>query len=182
MSGRVDNATGKVQLSPSIWIRCRSKRCKDEFRRAVDDLSYLREFRGHFRLDAPRFACQLTRCPSSVVRRADEAQTAPKSNAGAIAGGVVGGVVLVVLLAMAYFVYWRRKMQIQRPSQEGRLGDTKPRPGVVHERCATPAGGKIKYRYVLNSTLRRHFIRNHKIEKRDARPGGMPGRAEITKS
>ena len=44
MSGRVETASDRVLLKPSIWIHCGSKRCRDEIRKTVTDLSYLRAF------------------------------------------------------------------------------------------------------------------------------------------
>ena len=111
MSSRVETASDRALLRPSIWIRCGSKRCRDEIRRAVTDLSYLRAFHIHFRLDAPRFACYSTRCPAGVIRRATETPRpsgGPHWSAEAIVGLAVS--IGVVTLVIMYFVilFWRK--------------------------------------------------------------------------
>jgi hypothetical protein len=118
MSGRADTSN-RAQLSPSIWIRCGSKRCRDEIRKAVADLSYLRVFQVHVRLDAPRFACRSMRCPSIVARQVTENPQANSSgdfNSAAIAGVVLAGlfstILLIVVVLFACRGYpWRRKMK-----------------------------------------------------------------------
>jgi hypothetical protein len=115
MSGRVDAALDTVQLSPSIWIRCGSKRCRDDIRKAVADLSYLRPFQVHLRLGAPRFVCHMTRCPASVIRRTTELPTS--SGHSGLSPGAITGIIIGICAAFLaiftgiLFLYWKRRRQ-----------------------------------------------------------------------
>ncbi|KAF2685155.1 hypothetical protein K458DRAFT_486797 [Lentithecium fluviatile CBS 122367] len=112
MSGRADAASDQVRLNPSIWIRCGSKRCREDIRKAVADLSYLRGVQIHFRLDAPRFACRSTRC-FSIVRRGTETPL-PDTTSGGLAPGVIAGIVVgsvatLGIVGLCFFFLLRRK-------------------------------------------------------------------------
>jgi len=112
MSGRIDAASNQVILSPSIWIRCGSKRCRDEIQKAVADLSYLRAFQVHFRLDAPRFACRSTRCSSIVARQATDTPSPSGRgglSSGSIAGIAVGSVAVLGFVALVALYCLRRR-------------------------------------------------------------------------
>lgn len=105
MSGHTDQgASDFVHLTPSIWIRCGSKRCKEDIRTAVADLSYVRSIPVHFRLDAPRIACHLSRCAAVIVRQAAEAPSPTHSGGlsteqivGIVIGSVFGALFLIIL-------------------------------------------------------------------------------------
>jgi hypothetical protein len=55
MSGRNEKKTNVVSLSPAIWIRCGSKKCREHIKVAVADLTYLSMYEIFVRLDAPRY-------------------------------------------------------------------------------------------------------------------------------
>lgn len=56
MSGKSEREADLVELAPSIWIRCGSKKCREQIRAAVADLDYLSSYAVYVRLDAPKYA------------------------------------------------------------------------------------------------------------------------------
>lgn len=74
MAGYVLSGESKILLGPTVCIRCTTRGCKKEFRKAVKDLSYLACFcsgRFEVRRGAPQFAGTGGE-PHSETRNAEE--------------------------------------------------------------------------------------------------------------
>lgn len=133
-----------VLLEPTVWIGCRTRKCKKLLRKAVKDLAYLHDFsvgKVQIQRDGPRPAgvVLVPRQSNSTVSRASGLST------GAVAGIGVGAATFVLLLIaiLLYISIVRRRKKV--PTQNEKRNE-------VQNPFARPATAD-KYSYGLPTTV-----------------------------
>lgn len=123
MVGEAKSPTDFVELKPTVWIRCGSRRCKKAVSEAVKDLRYLHVFskgRVHVHRRAPRLASSPQTATTKTVQfsaTATPSATPTKKswsafhNTGELIGVLAGAIIPSILIIWVLWVLCSRKLR-----------------------------------------------------------------------